>query len=588
MKKIIILLLGILLQPGFSMAQAVSASEGKELVKTIEEEKPYIHYNSSLLFAGEYLYYKFYNLSSKTENLSDLSQVAYLELIGEDGNYIFKHKILLSNGEGQGDFFIPTDVPSGKYKLIGYTNWMRNRGTFFAGNIAVINPYRGDQSAFHKAPKNDSLSQKTSEKFSSTSGAFSAQTEKLIEIDLQKTNFGKRERVVLDLEEVPGNYSLSVRIKDTIAIPAKSTAVNFQDNINLRNKKNDSVYLPELRGNLLSGRIIPKASEANLRLAGKKVAFSIPGENYIFKIATTDKQGRFYVNLDEQYANPDALMQIIGESSEHFDIKPDPAPKMELPALNFEDFFISPDLEDWIIDRSVYNQIENAYYSVKPDTIKALEPLEPFYTVEPEVYDLDAYTRFKTIKETFVEIIMFSWISNRRDKGSQIMIRQPEGATNFNIPALLLVDGIMVQDHDLFINYPAHAVQSIKILRNNFFLGSHIFAGIIDVETIRGDFWENFNSEKVKTIELDMPLPKRYYFKQSYKENLSSNERIPDFRTQLLWEPSINLDSEKNSVEFYTSDVPGIYEIQLEGFTKEGIPVAVKKQFTVLPGEQKL
>lgn len=587
MKNLVVLLFVILFHQGNLVAQAVVPSEGEKLLEQIPGEKIFVHYNSSLLFAGEYMFYRLYILNAETGNLSGMSQIAYLELVSEDDQKIFHQKILLEKGLGQGDFFVPTDVPSGKYKLIAYTNWMRNKGAFFAGDVVIINPYRGDQSALTvKIPK-DTLSTVIPAEKTPVGNQIPGSREADLEITLNNTLFGRREKVTLNIEGGAGRYSLSVRIKDSVRIPEMFSSQNFSNLQSAQTEKRNSVYIPELRGNLLSGKIVPKTSEA-LNLAGRKVAFTIPGENYIFKIGTTDKQGRFYINLDEPYATQEALIQVIGKNSENFDIVLDPTPKMEIPDLNFQEFFISPSLKEWIVDRSVYNQIENAYYSVKPDTLKALVQTEPFYTVEPELYDLDAYTRFNTIKETFVEIIKYSYLSSGRTGKPEIVVRQPEGATKYYLPALLLVDGLMVQDHEMFINYPAKAVQSIGILRNNFFLGSQIFAGIIDVKTIEGDYWKNINTENIKKVDLDMPLPKRYYFRQSYEESLSQEkERIPDFRTQLYWEPSLDFNSEKEIVEFFTSDVSGKYEIQLEGFTDEGNPVSIKKEFSVLPQEQK-
>jgi hypothetical protein len=50
----------------------------------------------------------------------------------------------------------------------------------------------------------------------------------------------------------------------------------------------------------------------------------------------------------------------------------------------------------------------------------------------------------------------------------------------------------------------------------------------------------------------------------------------------LLWEPNYNLlPNTTKEVEFFTSDVPGSYEISLEGFTTGGKAVSLTKLFTV-------
>ena len=79
----------------------------------IPQETVFVHMNASFFFAGEYLYYKVYCLDKNTKNLSAISKIAYVELVGEDRTKVFAQKIRLENGEGEGDFFIPVSIPSG-------------------------------------------------------------------------------------------------------------------------------------------------------------------------------------------------------------------------------------------------------------------------------------------------------------------------------------------------------------------------------------------------------------------------------------------------------------------------------------------
>lgn len=55
----------------------------------------------------------------------------------------------MESGIGYGDFIIPVSVNSGNYKLIAYTQWMKNEGidSFFASDISIINPFQGNQQA---------------------------------------------------------------------------------------------------------------------------------------------------------------------------------------------------------------------------------------------------------------------------------------------------------------------------------------------------------------------------------------------------------------------------------------------------------
>jgi hypothetical protein len=49
----------------------------------------------------------------------------------------------------------------------------------------------------------------------------------------------------------------------------------------------------------------------------------------------------------------------------------------------------------------------------------------------------------------------------------------------------------------------------------------------------------------------------------------------------LVWNPTITVKNSQTPVTFYTSDVPGVYEIILEGFTDQGHPVSLTETISV-------
>src|SRR5690606_10752976 len=119
MKKYLYIFTLILITSGLQ-AQKAGGPEGAALLKAVPGEKIFVHYNASLLFPGEYLYYKIYNLNSTSNTPSTISKVGYVELVGENGEQVFQHMVPLEQGQGHGDFFIPTTLPSGNYKLLAY------------------------------------------------------------------------------------------------------------------------------------------------------------------------------------------------------------------------------------------------------------------------------------------------------------------------------------------------------------------------------------------------------------------------------------------------------------------------------------
>tara|TARA_R100001369_G_scaffold92244_3_gene136386 strand:- start:2378 stop:4144 length:1767 start_codon:yes stop_codon:yes gene_type:complete len=568
----------------FPQAQTNSRAKSHLFDKSpIPNEKVFTHLNTSLFFVGEYLYYKIYVINSKTENLSDISKVAYLELINESKTSIFKHKIPLVSGTGQGDFFIPTTIPSGNYKIVSYTMNMLSKSpdNYFQQDITIINPYRGNQNALAKMNDsvlndNQSISKNALDNRDSNS-SFS--------ITADKKNYPKRSLVTLNFNgnnsKFPqGDYSLSVRKMDTfIQAPLKKiTNLTHQDSeaLNPQNK----LILPELRGELLSGKLTTASKNQNLEK--QKIALSIPGDNFIFKISNVDSEGNFYFNIDRPYSSNTVVLQVINDFDNTFEIKINNQAPISFENLHFNQFYITPQMKNLIVERSVYNQVENAYYSIKPDTIKTIPPHTSIYTKKSTIYKLDEYTRFPTMKETMVEIVNDAWIDWNNGKGT-FGIREKDNSIRSNAPVLLLVDGFFVQDHQKLIDYSANKVKSIAIMQDKYYYGSQTFQGVMLVKTIEGNFYENPLNNYVKQVQIIPIQQRKQYFKQVYSksDNSEASQRIPDYRRQLLWMPDFEINELNKDITFYTSDISGIYEVIMEGYSKKGQPILLKETFEV-------
>jgi hypothetical protein len=147
---------------------------------------------------------------------------------------------------------------------------------------------------------------------------------------------------------------------------------------------------------------------------------------------------------------------------------------------------------------------------------------------------------------------------------------------------LLFIDGVFVQDPKDLLAFDARKVQEITVVRNQYQFGSQDYQGVVLIETISGEYENQQSGDFVTNLKLFKPEQKKNYYQQKYEEtNDLANSRIPDYRSQLLWEPSIDLTASEVNFNFYTSDNIGNYQISLEGFTKDGKPVSLQEVITV-------
>ena len=74
----------------------------------------------------------------------------------------------------------------------------------------------------------------------------------------------------------------------------------------------------------------------------------------------------------------------------------------------------------------------------------------------------------------------------------------------------------------------------------------------------------------------------REFYSPVYETKLQSENRLPDFRNVLYWSPDLRTNATgKTAIGFYSSDIPGKYEVVLQGMTADGKTISKQIQFQV-------
>ncbi|WP_437397050.1 hypothetical protein [Flagellimonas lutimaris] len=562
----------------------ISSLEELQDLKSLPQEKVYVHHTGPIVFTGEYVHYAVYCFNAQNNRTSNVSTVGYVALVNQDGEYILEQKIRLQQGKSQGDFFVNTNVPSGNYKILGYTQWMKNNGMeqVFKDDLVIINPYQVDQSQllsddFENAP----ISSKVINRPIDSS---------VVQIKLDQDIFGTRQKVDLTLKNYKeqlgyGNYTLKVQKKEEMDVYPSINAISYANeyfNIKkeLDKKVGDSLFLPEQRGELLFGKVTYADGDP---ASDTKMVVSIPGEEFLLKFAITDDNGSFYTYLRQDYKQSRAILQVA-ENAKDVEVSLGRIPNLDATGLTFGQFNLKPQYSDEIKLRSVHNQLENQFFSVKPDSVLLGFPIDPFDGGTLETINLEEYTRFPTFQETLVEILDFAGYRSNSKGSDYIRIAQDfetynEQANNF--PAILLIDGVYIPDHEKIKDFDARKIESISLVRDQFRMAGKDYQGMMSVKTIDGDYFEDYAPEHGINVPIKKASPKKNYFKQHYGSEMSVDSKVPDYRRILLWEPHVEVGGADLQFEFYTSDLTGEFEVILDGFTTYGKPITVYKTIIV-------
>jgi len=563
MKKYIFLLLSLILNLGVQAQQSQIFSNGNTT------ERIFISANATSFISGETLYCKLFCISPLERASSKVSKVAYVELIGSNKKTAVKQKFFLQDGASDGSIFIPATFESGNYKLIAYTQWMLNESAanFYQMDITIINPFAAVKNTMNPAM----------EKPVSGMAQVSAE-DSAIQIKTDKNIYTTREKAIINITAPEGHFVASIRKTDGISQKKRTIASEFSNTISANDKASvrSGKPLPELRGELVTGHITSKNSDVK----NKTVALSIREKSFEFKLVKTDAAGKFIFILDRQPLNPEAIVQVFEDNRNDFTIVLDELQHPDLSQLDFPaGLNISASDKEFIEQRSIAAQIENAYYNRKKDSLQVQIATPTFYNSFEKEYVLDDYTRFPTVRETITEILKEVDYSKNR-KGYTLFLRNYASEIAVYGPPLILIDGLPVQDLNELFDFPANDIQKVGIINNGYIYGPKTFSGVISFITKNNDYIPKINAGYISKTILLRPLRQKIYYNPDYSGDNKSS-RIPDYRQQLLWIPDLNVQHPEETLSCYTSDVTGTFEITIEGITNGGRAYFATKTFEV-------
>jgi hypothetical protein len=205
----------------------------------------------------------------------------------------------------------------------------------------------------------------------------------------------------------------------------------------------------------------------------------------------------------------------------------------------------------------------------------------PFYGHHDLSYNLDDYTRFAKMEEVFREFVRFVTV-HRRGSRFHLNVFNDAYQSMFDSDPLVLIDGYPVFDINRLFEFDPLKVQHVQVVTRRFFRGTGVFNGIINLVT----YTRNLNSfetdRNAVSLKKEIAQPEKKFVSPRYDSDSERKNRMPDFRTLMHWEPDVITDSAgKSSLNFFTSDLTGVYIIEVNGQTNDGKCGSARKLFTV-------
>jgi len=207
-----------------------------------------------------------------------------------------------------------------------------------------------------------------------------------------------------------------------------------------------------------------------------------------------------------------------------------------------------------------------------------------FYGKPDKVFKLDEYIKIPTMKELIEDLLPLVSIRKKGSK-TQVVIQAMDPKEKhpyiLGYNPLLLIDGVPVFDSDQFLQTNVPDIERIEIIYSTYYFENIIFDGIINLITRKGTCDIDLSTRSTRMTYSFME-PDKKFINPDYSDPAAYNNRTPDFRMTLYWNPQVMLDKEgKARIEFYTSDDTGEYIIDVEGYTSNGNKIKVIQKLIV-------
>jgi hypothetical protein len=550
-------------------------------------DKLFIVTDRDIYITGEQVWIKIFKTNGLTGMPSDISKVICVELLDGQNNPLNQFRVRCDGASGNGMFRLSDTLSSGNYLIRAYTSWMENftPGLFSYRMITVINPFRDPGSLTAPVSENAGENGSLSGKHEENTAAAATENDINVTITPERIKYGTRDSVKIsisvygaEMKPVKADLSLSVT-KHFLTVTGRERNIESRpDTSYVRNTLSSPLHLPELEGELIRGVIYNKAT--NEPLANTDISFSIVGKTARCQFGRTNPEGEFFFVASDLTGMNEIVIQPLSP-----DISGSYVELVQSFSGSFSDFIIPHFDLDTALAENINNavismQVKNVYEQAVEKSIDSVVYRIPDFFGDPSrVIKLADFIELKDIREVVKELLPDVSLIRKNGRAA-LKVVSSNIYQLFEDPALVIFDGVPVNDIDALMKANAKDLESIKITNTRYFYSDYIFDGIISFSSKAGNLGSlEYGNSVFRQVYEGCQKPERFYSPDYRSPGL---KRIPDFRNTLFWKPDImTAEDGTATVEFFTSDEATEYLITVNGLTSDGRKILFTAPLTV-------
>ncbi|HLO81317.1 MAG TPA: hypothetical protein VK166_10180 [Chitinophagaceae bacterium] len=487
-----------------------------------------------IYIAGE----KIWLAGMKLGNTKDKDHPVRIYLVDRNGNVADRASIMDAEGRISCSIQLRADLPTDFYMLavnsVGYLPDLIP--------IAVINPVN--------PPKNiggDAAVYKETE------------VAKLVP-KLERDSYAKRELVNVAVQP-PSDMELQISVVrkdplsdyvDSVAGSWKKPELTFVEN----NSEGEGQQLKMTVHDATTNELAP----------GVRVYASVLGDQANIASGLSDGKGSALIAIPYLYGNASLVLSAIGETGRSYRVvyeEPQVQIKGELglPLLKLEERFRAS-----INERLLNTEVTNKY---RPETklryVTGNLDTTDFYGKPDKRYMLDDYTRIPNMEEILYEYVQEARVRKLGEKPSILVFNTPFKSF-FELPAMVLLDGVPVSDISQLLALDPLQLKSIDVVARKFLLDDLQIPGIVHYKSYKADLGGyKLPAQDIVYAVQGNAIPIEPLFASFGKD---SDQRLPELRNLLYW--TAFHPSEVFKWSFYTPDNEGEYTLVVRGLDKQG------------------
>lgn len=536
-------------------------------------ERAYVVTDKDVYVTGDRIWCSAFCLDVTRGQLSTVSSVLYLEL--HDGTKMLQGaKIALLDGRGCGYMNIPSNLPTGNYRLVAYTSQNRSETAYdyngiAARTISIFNPFSRERGlAVAVSP----------EEYKSAPAPYVDDAPVKVEVPRQAAPSSS---VQIGLASAgAASVCVSVFREEGIAHNANPTIADFISSaatLGGRDFKQD--VIPDYEGEIVRAQIVGADPSRRGEWVGKTAIISAPGNRSDIYMSMIDEDGSVAFYTNNIYGDKDLVCELVAADSTlkgHLELfSPFTATGVEAP-LPLQ---LCSVVASSLAEMAAAVQIERNFSA---DTLYEYMPVRNNLLFDDSgsiLYRLDDYRRFPTFAEVFAEYLFEIrareggrrlQVGRRGSHGNKVLFRNRE--------SLFLLDGVPVTDQSLIYNYDPQLVETIRIFPESFKIGPEYYDGIVDFTTYKHNLPSMKFGDRVRVLKFrGVSYPAAYT-----GASLPDASLWPDFRRTVYWHPMIELPAgEAATIDVRLPGAAGDYTVVVEGITSDGQPIYARSAFSV-------